>query len=196
MTLAPWRSPLAKALHRNRSLAFSRYFQLATVTSEGKPANRTLVFRGFFKDTNQIEIITDSRSKKIDEIQDRSWGEICWYFTKTREQFRIAGKINIVEENCQDEPLKKARINTWKNLSDATRIQFAWPDPGQPRNKDSDRAFEDLEISEKEPVKNFTLLLFNPDRVDRLELRGEPQNRWLYKLDPDSQTWSTEWVNP
>ena len=195
MTLAPWRSPLAKALHLNRSLAFSRYFQLATITPEGKPANRTLVFRGFFKDTNQIQIITNSRSPKIDQIQHQSWGEICWYFTKTREQFRLSGKLNIVKENCENKMLNQGRITTWKNLSDATRIQFAWPDPGKPRKEDNE-AFESLELSEKEPVKNFCLLLFNPEEVDRLELKGDPQNRWLYKLDNDSQTWTTEWVNP
>lgn len=195
MTLAPWRSPLAKALHLNRSLAFSRYFQLATITLAGKPANRTVVFRGFFKDTNQIEIITDFRSQKIEQIQQESWGEICWYFSKTREQFRLAGKINIIDKNCQDETFKKARIDSWKNLSDSTRIQFAWPDPGQPRKEDN-KAFEELEVSEKEPAENFCLLLFNPERVDRLELKGQPQNRWLYQLDSDSQTWNTRWVNP
>ena len=195
MVLAPWRSPLAKALHLNRSLTFSRYFQLATITLEGKPANRTVVFRGFFKDTNIIQIITDSRSQKIEEIQHQNWGEICWYFPKTREQFRISGKLNIVKENCEDETLKQARITTWKNLSDSARVQFAWPAPKKARNEDN-RAFEGLEVLEKEPVENFDLLLFNPEAVDRLELRGEPQNRWLYALDNDSQTWATEWVNP
>ncbi len=195
MSLAPWRSPLAKALHLNRSLAFSRYFQLATITSEGKPANRTVVFRGFLQDTNQIQIITDSRSEKITQIEGQSWGEICWYFTKTREQFRILGNLNIIAANCQDEALKTARINVWKNLSDSGRIQFAWPDPKQQRSEDN-QAFEGLEVSEKQPVANFCLLLFNPEKVDRLELRGNPQSRWLYNLDRDLETWSTEWVNP
>ncbi|MEO1006929.1 MAG: pyridoxamine 5'-phosphate oxidase, partial [Cyanobacteria bacterium J06638_38] len=44
--LAPWRSLLSGAIHRNRSQPHSRYFQLATVTPEGYPANRTVVFRG------------------------------------------------------------------------------------------------------------------------------------------------------
>ncbi len=195
MSLAPWRSPLAKALHLNRSLAFSRYFQLATITSEGKPANRTVVFRGFLQDTNQIQIITDSRSEKITQIEGQSWGEICWYFTKTREQFRISGNLNAIAANCQDEALKTARINVWKNLSDSGRIQFAWPDPKQQRSEDN-QAFEGLEVSEKQPVANFCLLLFNPEKVDRLELRGNPQSRWIYNLDRDLETWSTEWVNP
>jgi pyridoxamine 5'-phosphate oxidase len=48
MTLAPWRSALARALHRNRALVYARYFQLATVRADGRPANRTVVFRGFY----------------------------------------------------------------------------------------------------------------------------------------------------
>ena len=43
-----WRLSLTSALHRNRHLVYSRYFQLATVGLEGRPANRTVVFRGFF----------------------------------------------------------------------------------------------------------------------------------------------------
>jgi pyridoxamine 5'-phosphate oxidase len=58
MTLAPWRSPLSRALHRDGSKPHSRYFQLATVQANGHPANRTVVFRGFLNDTNQLKIIT------------------------------------------------------------------------------------------------------------------------------------------
>jgi hypothetical protein len=57
MILAPWREPLARALHRNRSLAYSRYLQLATVRNNGRPANRTVVFRGFLENTNQLKMI-------------------------------------------------------------------------------------------------------------------------------------------
>jgi len=91
MSLAPWRSPLSSALHKNRSLPYARYFQLATVRANGHPANRTVVFRGFLEDTDQLKIITDSRSQKVDQIDQHSWGEACGYFPKTREKFRLAG---------------------------------------------------------------------------------------------------------
>ena len=78
--LAPWRSALSSAIHRNRSQS-SRYFQLATVTAEGYPANRTVVFRGFLDDRqNRLKIITDSRSAKIQDIEHQAVAEICWYF--------------------------------------------------------------------------------------------------------------------
>ena len=118
MSLALWRSPLARALHRNRSLAFARYLQLATVRDTGRPANRTVVFRGFLDDTNQLKFITDSRSQKAEEISLYPWGEICWYFPKTREQFRIAGKLILVRadypEACR---LCSSRRTAWQGLS-------------------------------------------------------------------------------
>ncbi len=96
--LAPWRTYLEKALHKNRSQTFSRYFQLATVNNQGYPTNRTVVFRGFLTDSNSLKIITDIRSEKFAHLQNNPQAEICWYFAKTREQFRIRGKIDLITE--------------------------------------------------------------------------------------------------
>ena len=193
MSIAPWRSFLANALKKNRTQPHSRYFQLATVRSDGTPANRTVVFRGFLKETNKLRIITDARSEKITEIHNQSRGEICWYFTTTREQFRIAGRIIIIDVNYQDSELQKARKLTWQELSDNARIQFAWAHPGKPRA--NSEAFSPPHPDENKPLDNFCLLLFEPVKVDHLRLRGEPQNRTLYLLD-EKGVWDVVEVNP
>ncbi|BAY85361.1 pyridoxamine 5'-phosphate oxidase-related FMN-binding protein [Calothrix parasitica NIES-267] len=193
MSIAPWRSFLANALKKNRSQAHSRYFQLATVRNDGTPANRTVVFRGFLEDTNKFKIITDTRSEKITEIQNRSWGEICWYFTNSREQFRIAGNIIIIDVNYQDSELQTVRESTWQDLSDNARIQFAWPHPGASR--DNQEAFSPQQPDENKPLDNFCLLLFEPVKVDHLRLRGEPQNRTIYERD-EMGVWDVKEVNP
>ena len=192
--LAPWRSLLASAIHRNRSKQYSRYFQLATVTPDGYPANRTVVFRGFLDDEqNRLKIITDSRSAKIQDLQHLPQGEICWYFTKTREQFRITGSLYLVTDQAADPDLQTARQTTWHNLSDAARSQFAWADPAQPL---ADKSAFDVEPPNKnEPLNNFCLLLLTPKKIDHLQLRGDPQQRCLYHLQAD-QTWTTQSVNP
>lgn len=191
--LAPWRSPLSGAIHRNRSKPFSRYFQLATITPEGYPANRTVVFRGFLDDElNRLKIITDSRSAKIQDIEQQPLAEVCWYFTKTREQFRIAGELYLVTVEEIDGDLQKARHNTWQNLSDSARSQFAWPEPAQPA---ADKAKFDVEPPNADmPLDNFCLLLLTPTKVDRLQLKTEPQQRCLYFLQ--EQNWTTQQVNP
>lgn len=194
MSLAPWRSLLSRALYKNRSLPYARYFQLATVRADGHPANRTVVFRGFLEDTNQLKIITDSRSQKADQIHHQAWGEACWYFPKTREQFRLAGQLTLIGADYPDKALKDARQSTWQDLSDSARLQFAWPHPGEAR-AENDGAFSPPPPDPKQPLPNFCLLLLEAVQVDHLELRGDPQNRWLYYQD-SSHDWLKQAVNP
>lgn len=192
MPLAPWRSAIAHALHRNRSLVYARYLQLATVRANGHPANRTVVFRGFLADTNQLKFVTDARSDKIDQIQQQPWAEACWYFPNTREQFRISGYLTLVGSDESHPHLQPARIATWQELSDPARLQFAWPHPG--KDKADQAAFNPPPPDPQKPIANFCLLLLEPTQVDHLELRGEPQNRYLYRLE--DQEWSMQAVNP
>ncbi len=194
MSLAPWRSLLSRALHKNRSLPYARYFQLATVRPDSRPANRTVVFRGFLEDTDQLKIITDSRSQKADHIDHQSWGEACWYFPNTREQFRFAGQLTLVGADYPDQTLKEARQTTWQDLSDAARLQFAWPHPGEARTEDNG-AFSPPSPDPKQPLSNFCLILLQPVQVDHLELRGDPQNRSLYYQTSD-RDWIKQAVNP
>ncbi len=193
MSLAPWRSPLSRALDRNIRLAHARYLQLATVRADGRPANRTLVFRGFLEDTNQLKFAIDARSQKIDQIEQKPWAESCWYFPETREQFRITGSLTLVGSDHPDSALQQARVATWQELSNAARLQFAWPHPSKPRADAA--AFEPPPPDVVQPLPNFCLLLLEPMQVDHLELRGEPQNRWLYNRDSDP-AWSTQAINP
>ncbi|MBD2234803.1 Npun_F5749 family FMN-dependent PPOX-type flavoprotein [Phormidium tenue] len=189
--LAPWRSALARALHRNRSRPYSRYFQLATVTSSGRPANRTVVFRGWLPNSNTLTLITDQRSAKVADIVAHPWAEACWYFTDTREQFRLAGSIQVVTAEA-DPALLQARQNSWEALSDNARQQFYWPHPAQPRTAEADFSPKEIQAT---PPAEFCLVLLEPDQVDHLELRGEPQNRTLYDQQPGS-TWQINAVNP
>jgi pyridoxamine 5'-phosphate oxidase len=193
MSLALWRSPLARSLHRNRSLAYARYLQLATVRADGRPANRTVVFRGFLENTNQLKFITDIRSQKAVEINLYPWGEICWYFPKTREQFRIAGQLILAGADCLDVELGAARRTAWQEISEGARYQFGWPEPGE--DKAEAIAFDCASPDDIEPLPNFCLLLLEPETVDFLELRGEPQNRSLYGRDGDGN-WFVRSVNP
>jgi PPOX class probable FMN-dependent enzyme len=193
MTFAPWRSPLTRALHHNRNLAYSRYLQLATVRADGRPANRTVVFRGFLEDTDQLKFVTDARSQKVEQILHQPWAEACWYFPETREQFRIAGGLTLVKADYPDTTLQQARQTTWQQLSDAARLQFTWPHSGKPRADAA--AFELPSPDTNEPLPHFCLLLLEPMQVDHLELRGEPQNRSIYWRN-SNLTWSFQAINP
>lgn len=55
-----WRSKLDASLESNKNLASAKYFQLATVSKEGLPTNRTVVLRKFLEQT-RISFVTDLR---------------------------------------------------------------------------------------------------------------------------------------
>ncbi|MEO0687924.1 MAG: pyridoxamine 5'-phosphate oxidase, partial [Cyanobacteria bacterium J06649_11] len=110
-----------------------------------------------------------------------------------REQFRIAGNMIIIDANYQDSELLKIRESTWQDLSDNARIQFAWPHPGESRA--NQEAFSPPQPDENKPLDDFCLLLFEPEKVDHLRLRGEPQNRTIY-IKNKADTWDITEVNP
>ncbi len=200
--LAPWRSRLARSLHQHRAQPQARYFQLATVAADGKPHNRTVVFRGFRSGSNHLKIATDARSDKIAQIHHQPWGEACWYFAKTREQFRLAGPLLVVADRTTqaaaevpEADLQQERILVWQALSEGARLQFAWPPPGAVRADDA-AVFSPPPPDAAMPPTSFCLLLLDPQEVDLLELRGDPQNRWQYALDRSSGQWSERALNP
>jgi pyridoxamine 5'-phosphate oxidase len=207
-SLASWRSPLAKALHQNRRLPQSRYPQLATVDLVGRPANRTVVFRGFYRQTNCLQFITDVRSAKATQILTQPATELCWYFPNSREQFRIGGDLVLVTAqtsgpNLQQPDLQldlqSSRIQLWQQLSDAARRQFMWPEPGalrQPPSIFPEPSPESQTPDEQVPLAQFCLLLLVPLTVDHLLLRGSPQQRWRYAWQPDTAAWSSLSINP
>ena len=203
--LAPWRSPIARALHRNRAVAYSRYLQLATIDTDGTPANRTVVFRGFLEGANQMMFISDRRSDKIAQITCYPTAAACWYFTKTREQFRLTGPIVAITADSPEPSAQNARTRLWQNISDSARVQFAWPQPKAPRS-DRSEAFSPPPPDPQTPPDSFCLLMLDPQKVDHLCLRGDPQNRTLYQRlanNPDADTtpgqspiWQITAVNP
>jgi pyridoxamine 5'-phosphate oxidase len=200
VNVAPWRSQITGALHRNRSLVYARYLQLATVRPDGRPANRTVVFRGFYDPTNQLQFVTDRRSEKIDQITNCSWAEACWYFPKTREQFRLLGQLKIIDIDKSDPQLSQLRQTLWQQLSDSGQAQFYWPQPAALKAEPD--AFVTPVAESKppqqypeQPPETFCVLLLQPQQVDHLELKGHPQNRHRYYYDPQ-QGWLTESVNP
>ncbi len=193
--LPPWRSAIARALHRNRSLPNARYVQLATVDRDLRPRNRSLVFRGWLEPGSQVKFVTDIRSTKaIDLLADSSpYAEACWYFPKTREQFRLSGTLTLVTTELIAPSYSKARAEAWQQMSDSARIQFDWGTPGADRSEDP-QAFNPPQPDEHRPSENFCLLLLDVTGVTHLELRGEPQNCYLYELVSDE--WQMRSINP
>jgi len=51
----------------------------------------------------------------MDDFKKQPWAEICWYFTDTREQYRLSGKISVIDANAED---KAQRVRAPPPLED------------------------------------------------------------------------------
>lgn len=180
MIFPRWRQSLVRSLHVQRSKPETKFFQVANacLPNDSKDVNdivvhnRTMVFRGFVDNSHTLLAISDSRSDKISQWQQVASTQLCWYFTKTREQFRISAKVILVgsngvvignqdsmenhEESNQEgeqelsknaclrsEVLKASREALWDNLSGKAREQFFWPTPNEPVQNTINELIED-----------------------------------------------------
>ena len=183
-----WHDALKKAIRKNKRLREYRYFQLATIPKDALPANRTVVFRGFTEQFNSIKVITDSRSRKLEEIKSSPACEICWYFSIPREQFRIRGEAKIVDQSDSDE-----RIKTWSELTNSAKEQFFRPAPGEHIESSANRSMLNPVMHQEIP-ETFVLLNLQPISVDQHRFKGSPQTRILSSID--SGDWISLAVHP
>ena len=168
-------------------------WRLATLL--GSPNCRTLVFRGFAENSDCLIAHTDLRSEKITHIKANNRGEICWYFSETREQFRLAGMIEIVATEKHSQGY--IRKQHWQELSSLVRASYCQTAPGTPfigaqENSDKQITREKMDVT---PAKNFALLVFKPLSIDHLLLEPTPQERTFHQLDTGNN-WRSERVSP
>ncbi|URD96831.1 pyridoxamine 5'-phosphate oxidase [Musa troglodytarum] len=148
------------------------------------------------EDTNEIQINTDRRSAKIEEIKHCHFGEICWYFTESWEQFRINGKIDIIDGANSDACKLQHREKAWFASSLKSRLQYLAPAPRLPDISNGSGEENQLDPSEG-PVEAFCLLLFDPEQVDYLNLKSN--ERFIFTSRSSEQgfkVWMSEKVNP
>jgi len=179
-----WQEKLKRAIRENRRDAHNRYLQFATLGLDGKPRVRMVVFRGFSPSEASFFIITDARSEKVKELAHCPDVEVSWYFTHTREQFRLQCGTVVHSHNAD---LELHRDTLWKGLSDAAKAQFFWPKPGLPSGEG-----QSLEIT-AHPPETFVVIQCRPQRVDHLVL-AKTQRRMLSDLT--SSGWTEVSVNP
>ena len=61
MAAPGWKSALFKSLEKNGKVPYSKFFQLATVRPDGRPANRTVVYRSILDNTDKLTFNTHLR---------------------------------------------------------------------------------------------------------------------------------------
>ena len=187
----PWRLPLDAALSANAGAPASRFVQLATVRADGRPANRTVVFRRFLDPGDRLVFWTDLRGAKVGELTRDPWAEVCWAFAETREQFRLLGRV-AVAGGSGDPALAATRAEVWRETAEGPRQSLTWPQPGEPRADAA--AFERPAPPVDAPPPSFALIVLSAERVDHLDTRPRPHERTVYERGAGG--WATLRANP
>ncbi|CAB1113600.1 unnamed protein product [Ectocarpus sp. CCAP 1310/34] len=239
-SIPTWQALLQKGIARHKNDPTAKYCQLATAAIGGGASCRTWVFRGFYEDKGALTFVTDRRSQKVPEIaadpvgsrlarppitifRHRPYaltkqiyvleaGEVCFYLKKTREQFRVKGRLQVVDAGESDEALAKARRHQWTQISPASQTSFESsliPGLGVPpephtdhsddggatgtmqegsqthrRGGEGEASVSEGDVSKSSVSDEFCLVLLWPSFVDHLRL-ADGQSRSIYKIRGD-----------
>lgn len=216
-----WRQQLSRSLHLSRSKPEAKYFQVATVSPSGLPCVRTMVFRDYGDQSNNLLAVTDIRSDKISDWHKQAEAQVHWYFVKSREQYRLSCKISLVFQNSAgelqvlkdattdngegvvSEELAQSYRQQWQNLSTKAKEGFFC---AAPKSKLVSSESRDVNVKDNTISPYFALLVFSPYYVDYLDLKTAPHTRVLHSANKSSEeihvdsaepsTWSSKDVNP
>jgi pyridoxamine 5'-phosphate oxidase len=164
----------------------ARWLQLATVAADGTPRVRTLVFRGWSA-ASQLELLTDGRSAKLEELQANPAVELCWLLPRARCQFRLRGQVQILPA----EPAGPEHQHHWQALTPGGRALWGWPTPGDPFH--ASEAFP-AELPADTPIPaSFVLLRIALQQVELLDLSAHPHRRRRWCA---ATAWAETTLNP
>ena len=187
-----WLQLVMSALDRSTRGA-ANHFQLATVTPDGRAANRTLTFREFRHLTDDLCTHSHTRAQKVADLESNPQAEACWWFDEARDQFRISGSVQILTDDATGDDAAY-RNEQWASLDRYEKALYISPDPGQPRADDASFNEAFSTTPPEDPPDTFAVLLLSPERVDHLDFSGHPHRRQVFTRTDDG--WATEAVNP
>ena len=175
-----WRQELKSARKKEGKSPLNRWIQLSTVTGNNEPRIRTVVFRGWRKESSML-IFTDSRSDKIENLKKNSNAEVLWLFLKCKSQFRFKGKMKELELNTK----------YWDSLSEKAKSTWFWQHPG----KKIDTYVQPSQIipTNLNKPENFIVLEFEIYSVELLKLVTPIHKRYIWNK---RDSWQKIEVNP
>jgi len=189
--MTAWRGIIEDNLTRHRDDPSARLLHLATVRTDGAPAVRTVVFRGFTS-ADGLRLTSDLRAAKVKHLAHDARAELSWYFAGSRIQVRIAGKVGVYGPDVDDEKVGAERTSVWSTLSDEVRSGFVGGHPGRPLDG---TPIGSVPEATAPPPETFALLVLAPERIDVVELQPRPHRRTLYARDAAGR-WHARAINP
>ena len=165
-----------------------RWPVLSTVDAQGRPHSRILVVRHFDPEASMIEMHSDKRAGKIDDLDANCAVSLLFFNNEEKIQVRIEGRARVL--TGQDDGLEEA----WSRAP-----QSSWPDyagepaPGEEIDGPGPIKRETGEDGER-ARENFAAIQIKLRRADWLMLTGDGHRR--AEIDFSTPTPSKVWTAP
>ena len=150
-----------------------RFVTLATIGPNG-PEARTVGLRAADRATATVEVHTDARTPKVDQLRADGRAQLLFWDARTQEQLRLAVGVHIL-----DAPLPR-----WEDVPASARTNYGTtPAPGTP--------LMHPEAYTRDPSPNrFAALIGRVHRMDAVVLSSDPHRRAVRTDD------GWQWVAP
>ncbi|MEM1180660.1 MAG: pyridoxamine 5'-phosphate oxidase family protein [Acidobacteriota bacterium] len=156
---------------------------MATVDAAGRPRSRTVVLREVDVDRGVLEVHTDKRSGKIEDLRFSPHVELCFYTARHRLQIRAPGVAAVHTDGA-------VVSEAWARLSPPGRSIYQRPAPPASPLDDPD----DAVASESLGSRNFVVIRITVESLDWLLLRREGTRR--ARLGRRGTGWEATWITP
>lgn len=137
-----------------------RFVALATIGVDG-PEVRTVGLRAADRSAATIEIHTDARTPKVDQLRAEGRAQLLFWDARTQEQLRLALDVRILD----------APLSRWEDVPASARTNYGTtPAPGTPLTHP--------EAYTRDPSPNrFAALVGRVYRMDAVLLSSDPHRR-------------------
>lgn len=156
-----------------------RLVSLGTLDAAGHPQMRTVMLRGADADAARVEIYTDLRSAKVEELRRDPRASVLLWSDPTQVQLRLTGRAEIL--TGPDVTIR------WESLRDDQRLAYGHqPPPGTPIDRSDD--WRDA----PDPA-NLAVLRLTCDTLEHVSLDPAGHRRALFLRADD---WTGRWLSP
>lgn len=146
---------------------------LVTTRLDKRPTARTVVLRQFDSNSRCLYLFTDTRSKKIQEIQASPIGQLHFYSHEQSIQLRIDCELKILEEETK-------RKEFWDNTEPHSKLVYQQASTrGEEISKHESRGFNKNDI--EKGYEYFAVIQAYIQSIDCLYISPEKHYRSYFK---------------
>ncbi|MBB4567687.1 pyridoxamine 5'-phosphate oxidase family protein [Rhizobium leucaenae] len=164
-----------------------RYVNLCSVDAFGRPQARMVVLRRADGARRLMEIHTDIRSAKWQEICAKPAVTILGFSEQSRLQLRFQGSAEL------HGPGSELANEAWDRLSPWTRSTYSGGPPGENVGEISPTGETN---GDAEGRAFFGVLIFQAETMDWFQLRQAENRRAVFRYDDRGVPADARWINP